>query len=155
MVISLRVGACIPIVSTRRRFLYERRTTCLQLGDVVSVAFDYSYEVGRYRGRPYQIGVRVDPSFDDVHSFAVVLFFRRRDAVRIEIAKVDDTEHVRDTEPGGDAVHVDRYYRADGADAKDFSVQVASWHDAEAYLADNWRRFAARYEENHGTDSMA
>lgn len=113
------------------------------------MSFDYSYEVGQYRGRPYQVGVRVDPSFDDAESFAVVLFFRRSDGQRVEVAKIDDTEHEQGT------IHIDRYYRTDGATTKDFSVDVGSWDEAEAYLVERWRRFAARYKANHGTDRVA
>jgi hypothetical protein len=134
---------------SRRILLYQTATIFVHPLEVVCLTFDYSYVVGRYRERPYHIGVRVDPSFGCVESFAVVLFFRRRDAVRVEVAKVDNTEHRNGT------IHVDRYYRSNGAERKDFSTDVSSWNEAEAYLTDRWRRFAAQYEVNHGTDRVA
>ena len=104
--------------------------------------FDYVYEIGSWRGRSYRIGVRADPTLDDVQSFAVVLFFERADGSRVEVAKIDDVEH----DEG--AVHFDRYYRAEGAERKDFDVDVASVFEAESLLAGNWRRYARIYEQN-------
>ena len=37
--------------------------------------FTYYHNVGTYRSREFQIGVRVEPNLDVVESFAVVLFY--------------------------------------------------------------------------------
>lgn len=113
------------------------------------VEFTYVYDVGEYRGRPYRVGVRADPSLDAVESFAVILFFERGDGSRVEVAKIDDSEH----EAGG--IHFDRYYRDDGADRKDFDVEVDSVFEADDHLESNWRRYAKIYQENHGTRNVA
>lgn len=108
--------------------------------------FDYTYEIEKYRQRNYQIGVRADPSFNDVDSFAVVLFFRRGDGELVPVAKVDNVEH----EEG--RIHIDRHYREQSAQTKDFDIDVTSWDEAEEFLLERWRQFADRYEENHGTE---
>lgn len=77
-------------------------------------------------------------------SFATVLYFEKNDEERVEVAKIDDSEH----EAG--AIHFDRYYRAEGATRKDFEVDISSVFEAEKLLAKNWRRYARLYEENHG-----
>jgi len=73
-----------------------------------------------------------------------VLFYTRSDGEYVEVAKIDDSEH----EEG--AVHFDRYYRADGANRKDFDVEADSLFEAESLVRNNWRRYARLYEENHG-----
>lgn len=108
--------------------------------------FTYNYSVDTLYGQEYQIGVRHDPSINDVDSFAAILFYSEPDGTRVEVAKVDDSEH-----EGQDSdIHVDRYYRADGADKKDHDVDISSWEEAEEYLKENWKRFARLYRENHG-----
>lgn len=104
--------------------------------------FDYVYEVGSLRGRVYRVGVRMDPSLNDVQSFAVVLFFERADGSRVELAKIDDAEH------DDGEVHFDRYYRAESAERKDFDIDVDSVFEAEDLLAENWRRYARIYQRN-------
>ena len=104
----------------------------------------YSYEVGTYRQHNYQIAARGDPSLNNIQSFAAVLFYPQADGDRVEVAKIDNDEH----EEG--KVHIDRYYREEGAERKDFSINASTLYEAEEYLRDNWRRFADLYEENHG-----
>lgn len=107
--------------------------------------FDYMYEVGSLRGTVFHVGVRADPSVDDVDSFAAVLFFELSDGSLVEVAKVDDTEHDDGT------IHLDRYYRETGAEIKDFDVEISNLWEADAHLQANWRRFARAYLDNHGT----
>lgn len=49
-------------------------------------------------------------------------------------------------------VHFGRYYRAEGAEKKDFGVDIDSVFEADDRLEDNWRRYARLYEENHGEE---
>lgn len=107
--------------------------------------FEYTYDTGEYRNRTYQIGVRADPTLNEVESFAVVLFYERSDGERVEIAKIDNAEHE------GGTIHFDRYYRAEGAKRKDFSIDIESVFEAEDRLGDNWLRYARLYQENHGS----
>lgn len=90
-----------------------------------------------------QIGVRADPTLNDVKSFAAVLFYEQVDGERVEIAKIDNAEHDEGT------IHFDRYYRAEGAKRKDFDVDVDSVFEAEDHLEENWQRYARLYYENH------
>lgn len=106
--------------------------------------FDYLYTAGTHRGIEFQIGARADPSTNDIHSFAVILFFAQADGTRVEVAKVDNSEHEEGT------IHVDRYYREVGTDDKDFDVDIGGMWDADEYLEQNWRRFAKTFLENHG-----
>jgi len=108
------------------------------------MSFTYLSDRGKYRNRTYQIGVRADPTLNNVKSFAVVLFYERGDGERIEIAKIDNAEH----EEG--EIHFDRYYREGGATRKDFDIDVESVFEAEDRLEGNWRRYARLHEENHG-----
>lgn len=105
--------------------------------------FDYTYDTGRYRHRTYQIGVRADPTLNNVESFAAVLFYEQADGKRIEIAKIDNAEHDEGK------IHFDRYYREDGAGQKDFDIDIESVFEADDRLEDNWLRYARLYEENH------
>lgn len=113
--------------------------------------FDFVVEVGTYADRVYQLGTRVDPeygaAFDPERecSWAVVLFFEREDGERVVVVRVDDSPHGRD----GDPVHVDRLYREEGADRKDFDVDIDSVVDAEDYLEANWLRYARQHRESH------
>lgn len=110
-------------------------------------AFTYQYELSSdFRGTAYSIGVRTDPSINQVESFAVILFFEKRDGTRVEIAKVDNSDH----EEG--EIHIDRYYREIGAKIKTFDTSIQYYYDGEAYLRENWQRFARLYEEHHGMD---
>ncbi|WP_425499007.1 DUF7718 family protein [Halobium salinum] len=109
--------------------------------------FAYTYEVGVFRHRPYQIGVRADPSLNDVDSFAVVLFFEQKDGIRIEIAKIDNSEHDRGE------IHLDQYYRSDPT-KKDFTIEVDSVYEADDFLEQNWLRYAQLYDRNHGTSAV-
>lgn len=111
--------------------------------------FAYVYDVGVYRGRTYQIGVRAEPSLDAISSFAAILFFERWDGERVEVAKIDNAEHDEGR------IHFDRYYRAEGTDAKDFDVDIGSVWEAEDHLEANWLHYARTYEENHGTTRVA
>lgn len=105
--------------------------------------FAYSYEIGQYRTRVFQIGVRADPSLNTVESFASVLFYERANGERIEIAKIDNSEH------NHGSIHIDRYYREPDAQRKDFDIDVSTVYEADDHLAANWRRYARLYLENH------
>lgn len=107
--------------------------------------FNYHYEAGTYRSRVYRIGIRVFPNLNVVESFAAVLYYEKNDEERVEVAKIDDSKH------DAGAIHFDRYYRAEGAEQKDFDVDVSSVFEAEKLLAENWQRYARLYERNHGT----
>ena len=106
--------------------------------------FSYLYETGTFRGTAYSIGVRADPSTNDVESFAAILFFELADGTRVEVAKVDDSPH------GAGDIHVDRYYREVRAEIKDFDVSIRDLWDADEYLKNNWERFARLYDDHHG-----
>jgi len=106
--------------------------------------FDYLHEAGTLRGVVFHIGVRADPTLNAVDSFAAILFFRNADGEDIEVAKIDNTEHRDGT------IHIDRYYREQGTDEMDFSVDADGVWDADKYLEDNWAHFARTYLDNHG-----
>lgn len=78
--------------------------------------FTYWHELGRYRERTYYLGIRADPSLNDVQSFAVVLYYERPEGGSVEVAKIDNSSHDE-----GD-IHVDRYYRELSAPRKDFDA---------------------------------
>ena len=103
----------------------------------------YSYVLEKYHDRNYHIHVRASPSLNNVQSFAVVLFYRQADGSHVEVAKIDDSEQHEGQ------VHIDRYYREEGADQKDFTIDVTTPYEAEEFLLENWKRFADLYEENH------
>lgn len=109
--------------------------------------FSYTYGRGTLRGTKHEIGVRHDPDINNVESFAAILFFSLSDGRRVEIVKIDDSDH-----DGVDDIHIDRYYREIGADIKDFDrdAEIHGWEGAEAYLNENWEWFANKYFENHG-----
>ena len=106
--------------------------------------FKYLYEVGDLRGIVFQIGVRADPSPNNVDSFAAILFFELADGTIVEVAKVDDSEHKEGE------IHVDRFYREVSADVQDFDVPIYGIWEADEYLEENWERFARMYLDNHG-----
>lgn len=106
--------------------------------------FTYIYEQGRLRGTVFQIGARLTPSANNIESFAVILFFELTDGTRVEVAKIDDSEH-----DDGD-IHIDRYYREADADVKDFDVDVNDAWEAEDYLREHWKHFARTFLETHG-----
>lgn len=109
--------------------------------------FTYMYQATKRRGINYVIGVRVDPSLEDPRSFAAILFFRLSDGTVVEVCKVDNSPH----EGLGD-VHVDRYYRVEGAAIKDFDVEIDGWDEADRYLKENAHDMVDRYYENHGAE---
>jgi len=106
--------------------------------------FTYIYEQGRLRGTAFQIGARHTPSTNTIESFAVILFFELPDGTRIEVAKIDDTEH------DDGEIHIDRYYREAAADDKDFDVDINDAWAAEDYLREHWKHFVRTYLDNHG-----
>lgn len=108
--------------------------------------FDYSHESDATFPEFLQIGIRTDPSLDNPISWAVVLYFEQEDGTRVEIAKVDNSEHDE-----GD-IHVDRYYRDDDAETKDFETDLTTPYEADAYLDENSERFAQKYADNHPDD---
>lgn len=107
--------------------------------------FLYDYQVTNRRGINYFIGVRADPDLNQVESFAAILFFRLTDGTIVKLCKVDDSPH-----EGADDIHVDRYYREEGAAIKDFDTTIGRWHEAEDYLRENADNFVDRYYDNHG-----
>ncbi|PSP57267.1 hypothetical protein BRC72_09545 [Halobacteriales archaeon QH_7_66_36] len=109
--------------------------------------FAYQYSTDKRRGVQYNIGVRADPSLNDVESFATILFFQLGDGTRVQVAKVDDSPH-----EGEQDIHVDRYYRAPDAEVKDFDVDIEDPFEAERYLKQNWKQFVDRYYESHGLE---
>jgi hypothetical protein len=108
-------------------------------------SFAYRYDVGTLYGRVYQIGVRADPSLNDIESFAAVLFYETADGDRTEIARIDDTSH----EHGEGDIHLDKLYREHGADRKDHGIDVAGPFEADHYLSERWETFAQQYETTH------
>ena len=106
--------------------------------------FTYWHELGRYRERTYYLGIRADPSLNDVQSFAVVLYYERPEGGSVEVAKIDNSSHDE-----GD-IHVDRYYREPSAPRKDFAVDISTLPEAEEYLREHWRRFAVLHDRTHG-----
>lgn len=106
--------------------------------------FSYHYEIGRIGDTAFQIGARHTPSIDDVESFAIILFFGLSDGTRVEVAKIDDSEH----EEG--EIHIDRYYREAETDDKDFDVEIDDHLEAEEKLKENWEHYAHTYLRNHG-----
>lgn len=107
--------------------------------------FEYLYQTGKRRGVQYNIGVRVDPTIDNVESFAVTLFFKLKDDRVVHVVRVDDSAH-----SGRPDIHADRFYRELGAEVKDFEVNVDTYYEAEDYIRENWERFADHYHDNHG-----
>lgn len=112
---------------------------------IIQSDFEYSYPIDTVRGIVYNIGVRLDPSINNVESFAVVLFFGLPNGDRVEVAKVDSSPH-----EGESDIHVDRYYREVGAEIKDFDQDIHSWDEAEQYMKENWNRFVDTHYRNHG-----
>lgn len=106
--------------------------------------FTHSYDVGQFRGIVILIGTRLSPNANNVESFASILFFELEDGTRVEVAKVDDSEH----EEG--KIHVDRYYRESGVDPHDFDVDINAWWEGEGYLEENWDKFVQKYLDTHG-----
>lgn len=108
--------------------------------------FTYVYDQDRIQDIPFFVGARHSPNTNNVESFAVILFFELSDGTRVEVAKVDDSEHDEGT------IHVDRYYREVGADVKDFDVDVSDCWEAENHLTENSQRMAQTYLRNHGAE---
>lgn len=106
--------------------------------------FTYVYEAGTIQDVVFQIGARHTPDSMQVESFAVVLFFELADGTRVEVAKIDNSEHRDGT------IHIDRYYREVGTEDKDFDVDIDDCWEAEDFLKDNWEHYAHTYLQNHG-----
>lgn len=110
--------------------------------------FEYAIEVGGFRDRNYQMGIRTDPDINAPMdpsrdaSWAVILFFEKEDGERVEVARVDNTEHEEGT------IHVDRLYREKSAERKDFDVDIDSIDEAQDYLMADWRHYARQHWEN-------
>jgi hypothetical protein len=110
--------------------------------------FDYTLEVGKIFDRMYQMGTKAEPNLDAAmdpsqdSSWAVVLYYERVDGERIQVARVDNTEHDDGT------IHIDRLYREKRAERKDFDIDVDSMSDAEEYLTENWQHYARQHKEN-------
>lgn len=108
--------------------------------------FTYVYEQGRLRDTIFQVGSRHSPSTNNVESFAVILFFELSGGTRVEVAKIDDSEHDEGT------IHLDQYYREVGAEVKDFDVNASDCWEAEGHLTENWRHMSRTYLDNHGRE---
>lgn len=106
--------------------------------------FTYTYEHGTVRGTVYLIGARLDPSTSDVQDFAIVLFFELPSGEVVRVAKVDNTEH------GDGKIHIHRNYREEGAEVRDFDVEISDWIEAEDYLLEHAERMVRTYIDNHG-----
>lgn len=110
--------------------------------------FAYAVEVGKFRDKTYQMGTKADPSLNAAMdpsreaSWAVVLYYEKADGERIQVARIDNTEHE------GGTIHIDRLYREERAERKDFDIDVNSYSDAEDYLTENWRHYARQHQEN-------
>lgn len=102
---------------------------------------NYSYELKEYRERMIQIGVRSEPSLDSPESWAVFLFFEDGEGKRTHIARFD-TAHGQ--------VHLDRLYREESGETKQFETDVSTPYDAEKYLRENWLSFCQKYADAHG-----
>lgn len=82
--------------------------------------------------------MRVTPSFDDIESFAVVVYYRiPAEGRTVQIARID-TSH--------GFVHFDRLYRRDRPKE---SIDVDVWEAADL-LASNWRQYAQCHDRAHG-----
>lgn len=81
--------------------------------------------------------MRVTPNFDEIESFAVVVYYRiPAEGRTVQIARID-TSH--------GFVHFDRLYRRE--QPKD-PIEVDVWEAAEL-LATNWRRYARSHDRSH------
>ena len=87
--------------------------------------FTYSYEHGTVRSTVYHIGVRLDPSPNDVQDFATILFFELPSGEVVRVAKVDNTEHA------DGKIHIHRNYREEGVAVRDFDVEISDWTEAD------------------------
>lgn len=102
------------------------------------------YPAVTIRQHSFRIGVRLDPSEYDVESFAAILFLPREDGSQVEVAKIDDSPHEQ-----GD-IHIDRFYRSEDAELKDFDIDVDDCWEAEQHLCEHAQQYARRHLENHG-----
>jgi hypothetical protein len=97
----------------------------------------FEFELGEHGGRVYFLAARARPDFDTPEEFAVTVYYNDAETEsNVEIARID-TAH-------GDT-HFDRLYRRD--EPKE-SVDVDFW-DAIERLEDDWRTYAAGYEQTH------
>jgi hypothetical protein len=58
--------------------------------------------------------------------------------------KIDNSD-VHDGE-----IHLDKLYREDDAEVKDYEIDVESWAEAGGYIEERWRKFADLHYEKHG-----
>lgn len=106
--------------------------------------FTYSYEYGTVRETTFHIGVRLDPSINDVADFPAVLFFELPTGEVVHVAKIDNS----DRHDG--RAHIHRYYRTTGTNERDFEIDVESWEDAEELLTTHAEDWVLRYLDAHG-----
>lgn len=98
---------------------------------------ELTYLLGRWNGRPYFLVLRATPHFEEVCSFAVVVYYNDPlSEKQVEIARID-TAH--------GFTHFDKLYRRDRP--KD-PVEFGPWEAVEHFDA-NWRRYADRYDDAH------
>jgi hypothetical protein len=101
------------------------------------MTYEQRDRLGRYRGRPYFLSVRVDPDLNDPTEFAVVVHYERSNGERVQIARID-TEH--------GYTHFDRLYRREQPkDPVDMNIWAAWDH-----MEENWRTYARSYEREFG-----
>lgn len=97
----------------------------------------YTIALDDYRGCFFRLSTRVQPDFNDVQEFAVIVHYTDDTDTAVDIVRID-TAH--------GYTHIDRLYRRDQPkDAIDFT-----WEEAEDHLKGNWRKFARRYDRTHG-----
>lgn len=101
----------------------------------------------RHGGRSYElyVTVEVEPNFDTVEYWSVVLHFTTVDEqthtkTSHNIAKIEfDRTH--------EAAHIHRNYRRD--QPRDFDIDVDGWVEAMDRLKENARRYFASYADTH------
>ncbi|MDY6774352.1 MAG: hypothetical protein SVS85_04075 [Candidatus Nanohaloarchaea archaeon] len=94
--------------------------------------------LGTHKGRIYIIRGEAEPSFNDIQSFYITVFYRKTETrENIQIARID-TSH--------DETHMDRLF--EDPVEKEPLPSTGFW---EAYerLKENWEKYARRYEKNH------
>lgn len=102
------------------------------------MAKEVTWELGTYGQRTYQLTIRVDPNFDLVEEFSVVLHYRN--------APSDSSIHIARIDTSHGFVHFDPLYRRDQPKEP---IDVDVWEAAERLEA-NWRRYARSHNRVHG-----
>lgn len=98
---------------------------------------EYTYPLDSFRGQKFHITVRLDPNAHDVQDFSVNIHYTNDAGQEVEIVRID-TSHGH--------THMDRLHRS----PPDKVPKDLVWHEAEALLKDNWRKYVKRYDDTHG-----